>query len=117
MTFTTRPADQPRHHREQLRGHRSCPPSFRLPGRFHSVVGYPSFRRSLVSPLLLSTVSPSAAKSFLFGGFSFSFLCFIMLCYALCAYFGEKVHHERLSAGKSALKTILLSAIPEEKQE
>ena len=99
MTFTTRPADLPRHHREQLRGHRSCPPSFRLPGRFHSVVGYPSFRRSLVSPLLLSTVSPSAAKSFLFGGFSF--LCFAFLCFSLCAYFGEKVHHERLSAGKS----------------
>lgn len=86
MTFTTRPADQPRHHREQLRGHRSCPPSFRLPGRFHSVVGYPSFRRSLVSPLLLSTVSPSAAKSFLFGGFSF--LCFAFLCF-VCLFRGK----------------------------
>jgi len=47
----------------------------------------------------------------------FLFLFFALLCYALCAYFGEKVHHERLSAGKSALKTVLLSAIPEEKQE
>lgn len=47
----------------------------------------------------------------------FALLCFSLLYFSLCAYFGEKVHHERLSAGKSALKTVLLSAIPEGKQE
>ena len=56
-----------------------------------------------------------AGETFLFRGFSF--LCYALLYFSLCAYFGENVHHEHLLAGKNALKTVVFPAIPKKKEE